>query len=160
MTLGVTNVDEGFAAYFAQETTPFIFHFATPDGLADLAAQGLAGGIDFARARTLNDDPALVGLEWCRGLAVGKGGELPIGLRDPRFRAAKEAIARLTTSLLPTGRHAVALCGATLTTINPTYTAREVRLQLIDARAAAPAKGKKKAAPKKKAPAKKAAAKK
>ncbi len=31
--------------------------------------------------------------------------------------------------------HAVALCGATLTTINPTYTAREVRLQLIDARA-------------------------
>lgn len=49
-------------------------------------------------------------------LRVGKGGELPIGLRDPRFRAAKEAIARLTASLLPTGRHAVALCGGTTTT--------------------------------------------
>lgn len=48
--------------------------------------------------------------------SLGHTTELPVSLRDGRNRDSKQAIARCVASMLPTGRHAIALTGGTTTT--------------------------------------------
>jgi DeoR family transcriptional regulator of aga operon len=47
--------------------------------------------------------------------ALDLGAELPVGLRDTRFQAAKRSIARATAARLPSGHSVIALSGGTTT---------------------------------------------
>jgi DeoR family transcriptional regulator of aga operon len=47
--------------------------------------------------------------------ALDLGTELPVGLRDTRFQAAKRSIARATAARLPSGHSVIALSGGTTT---------------------------------------------
>lgn len=48
--------------------------------------------------------------------SVGPANELPVSLRDSAHRASKQAIAHAAASLIPGGRHAIALTGGTTAT--------------------------------------------
>lgn len=84
--------------------------------LSQLATQLGASAATIRRDVALLADQGLLTRTHGGARSVGPGAEVPVRLRGGKNRRAKVAIAHEAVSLLPAGRHAIALTGGTTTT--------------------------------------------